>query len=169
MIFAGLGAESTAPAAAAAAAPSVAPAAAIPAAVAPAAAITPPVVASRANRDPFKRPGAGQRGFIPHSLRTQFVSEFDPFPMIMHFPGARLPRGIMNPPRSDPGFETPKADPSGQSSLPASVPSPVNVTARMLPPGLIMALGILPPVRGVRSGRVNPSALVAGGRRPSSL
>lgn len=137
--------------------------------VAPAAAITPPVASTQAMRDPFQRPSNMKPGFIPRSLRTQFVPEFEPFPSIMHFPGARVPRGIALPRASEPGAETPRADPSGQSSLPASVPSPVKMNARMMPPSLIMALGIMPPVRGVRSGRVNPSALVAAGRKPSGV
>lgn len=179
MILAAFGADSTVTAAAAAAAPSVKPAASIPASVSPAAAVVPvpaapaaasmPMAATRANRDPFSRPAGGRRGFIPQSLQTQFVPEFDPFPMVMHFPGARVPRGIANPRRAEPGFETPRADPSGQSSLPASVPSPVKMNARMLPPGLVMALGIMPPVRGVRANRVNPMALVAAGRKPTAV
>jgi hypothetical protein len=169
MIFAAFGADTTASAAAAAAAPSVAPAAAVPATVAPAAAITPPVASTQATRNPFQRPGNMKPGFIPKSLRTQFVPEFEPFPGIMHFPGARLPRGVMNPRASEPGAETPVARPEDQAGLPASIPSPVKMNARMLPPSLIMALGIMPPVQGVRSGRVNPNMLVAAGRKPSGV
>jgi len=173
MYIAGFLGENTTPAAAAAAAPSVTPAAAMVAPVVPpaATAITPPVVPSQETRNPFARPAAGRRGFIPQSLATQFVPEFEPFPTIMHWRGGqRLPRGIRNPPRSEPGAETPRADPSGQSSIPASVPSPVKMKAgRMMPPGLVMALGIMPPVRGVRANRVNPLALVAAGRNPTSV
>lgn len=166
MYIAGFGADNTASAAAAAAAPSVTPAALVPASVAPASVITPPVAPTQATRNPFTRPAAGRRGFVPQSLRTQFVPEFEPFPGIMHFPGARLPMGIHNSRRAEPGAETPRADPSGQSSIPASIPSPVKMNARMMPPGLVMALGIMPPVRGVRASRVDPSALVTGGRGP---
>lgn len=160
MIIAGFLGQNTATAAAAAAAPSVIPAAAVPSAG------SPPVAVSQATRNPFQRPPGGRRGSVPQMLRTQFVPEFDPFPSIMHFPGPRLPMGIHNPRRAEPGFETPRADPSGQSSIPASIPSPVKMNARTMPPGLVMALGIMPPVRGVRAGRNDPSALVAGGRGP---
>jgi hypothetical protein len=158
MLIASFGQTSTAPAAAAAAASSV---------TAPAA----PVMPSQATRDPFQRPANARPGFIPQSLQTEFVPEFEAFPTVMHWRGGRgLPRGVRNPPRSEPGAETPRADPSGQSSLPVSVPSPVKMRAgRMMPPGLVMALGIMPPVRGVRADRVNPLALVAAGRNPTGV
>jgi hypothetical protein len=159
MLFASFGQESSAPAAAAAAAPATTPV------------ITPPVAPSQETRAPFTRPPEATPGFVPRSLQTAFLPEFGPFPSVMQTPLATgLPLGVRNPMRSGPGALTPQADPSGQSSVPASVPSPVKVKAgRMMPPGLIMALGIMPSVRGVRGGHVNPAAIVAAGRKPTTM
>jgi len=138
--------------------------------------ITPPVAATNATRTPFTRPAQARANFVPRSIDTGFIPEFEPFPMIMLPQMPRVPQGIRNPLASEPqGGGVPTAgtlpaDASGQSSIPAGVPSPVKMrSGRMMPPGLVMALGIMPPVRGVRSGHVNPSRLVAAGRKPGSM
>lgn len=131
-----------------------------------------PVKVSQATRTPFQRPAEARGSFIPRSPTTGFIPEFGPFPAVMPPTMVQsLPVGVHNPLRSDPGSNQPiAADPSGQSSLPAGVPAPVKVrSGRLMPPGLIMALGIMPPIRGVRAGRVNPAALVAAGRVPSAV
>jgi hypothetical protein len=157
MIIAGFAGEDTVPAAAAAA-------------------ITPPVAPSAATRAPFTRPPQARSNFVPRSLDTGFIPEFEPFPSIMFPQMPRIPQGIHNPMASEPqsgGVPTAgalPADPSGQSSVPAGTPSPVKMrSGRMMPPGLVMALGVMPSIRGVRSGRVNPTAMVATGRKPTAL
>jgi hypothetical protein len=137
---------------------------------------TSPVTPSAATRNPFTRPASATPGYVPRSLDTGFNPEFEPFPMIMMPQMPRIPQGIRNPMASEPqsgGVPTAgalPADPSGQSTVPAGVPSPVKMgSGRMMPPGLVMALGVMPSIRGVRSGRVNPGALVAGGRKPGAL
>lgn len=137
--------------------------------------IAPPVAASVATRTPFQRPVQATSRYMPRSLDTGFIPEFEPFPSVMlpQMPRSiRLPSGVRNPLASEPGSGgvPTSADPSGQSTIPAGTPSPVRLrSGRMLPPNLVMALGIMPSVRGVRSGRVNPSALIASGRKPGSL
>jgi hypothetical protein len=113
---------------------------------------------------------------MPRSLDTGFIPEFEPFPTIMLPQMPRIPQGIRNPMAAEPGSggvptaSGLPADPSGQSSLPAGVPSPIKMrSGRMLPPALVMALGVMPSIQGVRSGRVNPTALVATGRKPTTL
>jgi hypothetical protein len=197
MIIAGFLGEDTLPAAAAAATAATTPVTAIPATatpivpaaaapVAPAAALAPAasmasmgvISPSRAARNPFKRPASANPNFVPQSLNTGFIPEFEPFPSIMPSPFfPRAPQGIHVSRRAEPqsggvptatGTTTLPADPSGQSSIPAGVPSPVKGSmGRMFPPGLIQALGIMPPIRGVRTGRVNPNTLVAAGRKPA--
>ena len=134
------------------------------------------VTPSAATRNPFTRPVQATPGFVPRSLDTGFVPEFGPFPSVMVPQMARLPMGIRNPLRSEPqGGGVPTAgtlpaDPSGQSSVPAGIPSPVKMhTGRMMPPWLIQALGIMPSVRGVRAGYVNPAGIVASGRKPGMV
>jgi hypothetical protein len=188
MIIAGFLGEDTLPAAAAAAAASTTPVTAaapataapvVPAApIAPAAQPTGLVSPTRAARDPFKRPASASSNFVPRSLNTGFIPEFEPFPAIMPSPFfPRAPRGIHVSRHAEPqsggvpmatGATTLPADPSRQSSIPAGVPSPVKGSmGRMFPPGLIQALGIMPPIRGVRAGRVNPGTVVAAGRKPA--
>jgi hypothetical protein len=180
MIIAGFLGEDTLPAAAAAASiPAAAPAAAPAAPVVPAVAAPIAPTPSRATRDPFMRPVQATPNYVPRSLDTGFVHEFQPFPTIMLPQMPRIPLGIRSPLAAEPqsggvptatGMTALPADPSGQASIPAGVPSPVKGSmGRMFPPGLIMALGIMPSVRGVRSGRVSPTGLVASGRKPGSL
>jgi hypothetical protein len=136
---------------------------------------TSPVTPSAATRNPFTRPAQATSNYVPRSLDTGFIPEFEPFPTIMLPQMPRIPRDIHNPMASEPqGGGVPTAglpaDPSGQSSIPAGVPSPVKMrSGRMMPPGLIMALGIMPSVRGVRSGRVDPTAMIKSGRSPGAL
>jgi hypothetical protein len=134
------------------------------------------VTPSAATRTPFTRPVQATSNFVPRSLDTGFIPEFEPFPLVMLPQMPRLPRGMHNPLASEPqsgGVPTAgtlPADPSGQSSVPAGVPSPVKMHAgRMMPPGLIMALGIMPSISGVRGGHVNPTTLVARGRKPGAV
>jgi hypothetical protein len=167
MIIAGFFGEDTAPAAAVAAmapTPTSAPA------------ITPPVVPSAATRTPFTRPAQANPNFVPRSLDTGFIPEFETFPMVMLPQMPRVPQGIRDLHAGQaqaggvPTAGALPADPSGQSSVPAGTPSPVKMrSGRMMPPGLVMALGIMPSIRGVRSGRVNPSAMVATGRKLGAL
>jgi hypothetical protein len=130
------------------------------------------VTPSAATRNPFTRPANATPNFVPRSFDTGFVPEFEPSPQTMMPMFPRLPIGVRAEPQSGgvptaSGAATLPADPSGQSSIPAGIPSPVQGSmGRAFPPSLIMALGIMPPVRGVRAGRVNPSSLVAGGRKP---
>jgi hypothetical protein len=135
------------------------------------------VTPSQATRAPFTRPVQATPNFVPTTPQTGFIPEFGPEFSTMLPQMPRIPVGIRNPLRSEPqggGIPTMgpsanamPADPSGQSSVPAGIPSPVKsgMGGRMFPPSLIMALGIMPPVRGVRAGRVNPMALVAAGRK----
>jgi hypothetical protein len=188
MIFAGFLGEQTTPTT-----PSAAPVA-VPAPAAPVVPTAPPVVPaataanlvtpSAATRNPFTRPVQATHKFVPSSLHTAFIPEFQPFPTVMlpMLPrSTRLPAGVHQPMAAEPqpggaptmggffGADAPgalPADPSGQSSVPPSIPSPVKMSGgRMMPPGLIMALGIMPQIRGVRTRHVNPSALVSGGRK----
>ena len=179
MIIAGFLGQDTAPVVAPAIAPPAVPASApVAPAPSPAPTITPPVAASNATRAPFTRPSQATANFMPRSLDTGFIPEFETFPMVMLPQMPRVPQGVRNP--NDAGAELRTggaptagdrpADASGQSSLPAGVPSPVKMrSGRMFPPSLIMALGIMPPVRGVRTGRVNPSQLIAAGRKPGMV
>ncbi len=135
------------------------------------------VTPSAATRNPFVRPVQATPNYVPTTPATGFIPEFGPEFSSMLPAMPRIPVGIRNPLRSEPqggGIPTMgpspaslPADPSGQSSVPAGIPSPVkgSMGGRMLPPSFIMALGIMPPVRGVRAGRVNPGALVASGRK----
>ena len=168
MIIAGFLGEDTAPVAAAAASAAVPTAAAAPAVALP--------TGSRAERDPFTRPAQARSSFVPRSFDTGFIPEFSPFPSVMLPQMVRSPMGIRNPLRSEPqGGGVPTAgtlpaDPSGQSSVPAGVPSPVKMRpGRMMPPWLVQATGLMPSIRGVRTGHVNPTALVAGGRKPGMV
>lgn len=135
-----------------------------------------PVSPSQATRAPFTRPVQATSNFVPRSPDTGFVSEFSPFPGVLNPYMGHLPVGIRQPLAAEPqGGGVPTAgtlpaDPSGQSSIPAGIPSPVRASmGRSMPPGLLMALGIMPPIRGVRSGRNNPGAIVASGRNPGSM
>ena len=135
------------------------------------------VTPSQETRNPFTRPAQATANYVPRSLDTGFKPEFEPFPMVMNPQMPRLPQGIRNPLAAEPqagGVPTAgdalPADPSGQSSIPSSVPSPVKMRGgRMMPPHMLMALGIMPGIRGVRSGRNNPAALVASGRNPGTM
>jgi hypothetical protein len=190
MIIAGFLGEDTAPAAAAAAstapaAASAAPVAATPAVAATQAIVAPPAAApaapaampsgvqavSRGTRDPFKRPAGARNALGVRNWQTGFVTEFQPFPSVMAPMMMPLQPGMRNPSGAGPAPALPStalpADPSGQSSVPAGVPSPVKGrVGRLFPPSLIMAMGIMPPVRGVRMGN-NPAALIAAGRKPA--
>lgn len=180
MIIAGFLGEDTLPAAAAAATAATTPVTAVPATATPAAPAVTPIapVASRATRDPFRRPAAARPNFVPRSLDTGFIPEFEPFPSIMVSPFfPRLPLGVRSQLAAEPqsggvptatGTMPLPADPSGQASIPRGIPSPVKGSmGRMFPPGLIQRLGIMPPIRGVRAGRVNPTSWVAAGRKPA--
>jgi hypothetical protein len=139
------------------------------------------VTPSQATRNPFTRPVQATPNYVPTTPQAGFIPEFGPEFSTMLPQMPRLPVGIRNPLRSEPqGGGVPTmglsaaslpADPSGQSSIPAGIPSPVKsaMGGRMFPPSLVMALGIMPPVCGVRTGRVSPGALVASGRKPGML
>lgn len=102
--------------------------------------IAPPVAASVATRTPFQRPVQATSRYMPRSLDTGFIPEFEPFPSVMlpQMPRSiRLPSGVRNPLASEPGSGgvPTSADPSGQSTIPAGTPSPVRLrSGRMLPP-----------------------------------
>jgi hypothetical protein len=112
---------------------------------------------------------------MPRSLDTGFIPEFGPFPSVMlpMMPGSiRLPAGVRNPLASEPGsggVPTTTA-PAEQSTVPAGTPAPVRLrSGRLLPPHVVMALGIMPGIRGIRTGRVSPTKLVSAGRRPAGM
>ena len=125
-------------------------------------------------RVPFSRPVQSTPGFTPRSFDTGFIPEFEPYPQVMLPQFARLPAGVHQPLAAEPGG-SPAAvqDPAAAAVAAQATAQPPSATAikkramRMLPPGLVMALGIMPPPRAgnVRSG-LNPDSLVAKGRNP---
>jgi hypothetical protein len=134
--------------------------------------ITPPVAASNATRAPFTRPPQARANFVPRSLDTGFIPEFEVFPTVMLPQMPRIPQGIRNPLASEPqSGGVPTMGPAmPQAAGPAGVSSPIKMRSGfMFPPGLVQALGIMPPIRGVRAGRVNPGAMVAAGRKPGMV
>jgi hypothetical protein len=152
----------------------VAPAAAAAIAQTVAPVISPPVAASAATRTPFTRPSQANPNFVPRSLDTGFIPEFETFPMIMLPQMPRVPRGISNPVAAQPqsgGVPTAGDVPAAVSAAaPAAAPAQVTMkSGRALPFAMIQAMGIMPGVRGVRTGKVNPGALVASGRNPGTL
>jgi hypothetical protein len=130
------------------------------------------VSSSRRARDPFKRPAGAQNALGVRSFQTGFVTEFQPFPMVMNPMMIPIQAGIRNPGGAGPAMALPSAgnlpaDPSGQASIPAGIPSPVKgQMGRMFPPSLIMRMGITPPVRGIRSGN-SPVSFIRAGRKPT--
>jgi hypothetical protein len=80
---------------------------------------------------------------------------------------ARPPKGIALPAASEPGNPAPAAPTNVLAEAPNGLPSPVKVKAqRMIPPHLVMAMGILPFGRNIKASR-SPDGLVATGRKPS--
>jgi hypothetical protein len=97
--------------------------------------------------------------------RSGFIPEFETYSTMLPRM-LRMPKGIALPAAAEPGIPAP----AGQSTVPAAapngLPAPVRVRGnRMFPPHLIMALGIIPAARGVRSN-ISPDAFVAAGRKP---
>jgi hypothetical protein len=132
------------------------------------------MILSEGPRVPFARPVQATAGFVPHSMDTGFVA-YDPFPLVMMPQMARIPGGVHQPLASEPGALPPVSSGVITAAVTAAqtTAQPPSATAikqrsmRMLPPSLIMALGILPAPRAgnVRSG-LNPIAFVARGRTP---
>jgi hypothetical protein len=123
-------------------------------------------------RVPFDRPAAATPGFMPRSLDTGFIPEFEPYPTVMLPQMARLPAGVHQPLTAEPGVLPSPTNPTTVAATPQQAPD-VKVlkqrSLRMMPIPLLMALGIFPgPRGGVRSG-LNPDRFVKGGRRPSGL
>jgi len=119
-------------------------------------------------RVPFERPVQGTPGFVPRSLDTGFVPEFQPYPMIMQTPMARMPAGVHQPLTAEPG-SVPAAVAAAAAPQPPSANAIKHKSMRMMPIPLMMAVGIFPSPRrgGIRSG-LDPSRLVAGGRNPGA-
>lgn len=120
-------------------------------------------------RVPFERPVQASPGFMPRSLDTGFVApENNPFPQIMAARLLRAPTGVHQPLTAEPGVL-----PAAAAAAAAAAPQPPSGEAikkrgmRMLPPSLLMRLGIFlgPRTVGIRAG-LDPSKFVASGRKP---
>jgi len=105
-------------------------------------------------------------------MDTGFIAH-DPFPLVMMPQMARIPGYIRQPLASEPGALPPVSSEAVAAAVAQATVQPPSAMAikqrsmRMLPPSLIMALGIIPGPRtgNVRSG-LNPVAFVARGRKP---
>jgi hypothetical protein len=119
------------------------------------------------SRVPFERPVQAGAGFVPRSLDTGFVPEFDPFPQIMRVPMARLPAGVHHPLTAEPGVLPAPTATTAPVETPPSATAIKRKGMHMMSPALIMALGIQPSPRrgGIRAG-LDPSSLVTAGRNP---
>jgi len=119
------------------------------------------------SRVPFERPVQASSGFVPRSLDTGFVAaENLPFPQVMAARLARLPAGVQQPLAAEPGT-LPAAQPVDSGTPPSATGIVKAKRARMLPIPLLMTVGMFSPPRGgVRAG-LNPSKVVAAGRKPS--
>jgi len=121
-------------------------------------------------RVPFERPVQASPGFMPRSLDTGFVApENNPFPQIMAARLLRAPTGVHQPLTAEPGVLPQTAATAAAAAAPQA-PSGEAIKKRgmrMLPPPLLMRLGIFPGPRavGIRAG-LDPSRFVAGGRKP---
>lgn len=125
-------------------------------------------------RVPFERPVQATRGFVPRSLDTGFIP-FDPFPYTMLPQMARIPGTIHQPLRAEPGALPPvstkvvaaAATAAQATAQPPSATAIKQRSMRMLPPSLIMALGVFPQPRAgnIRSG-LDPMRAIATGRSP---
>lgn len=115
-------------------------------------------------RVPFERPVQATPGFVPRSMDTGFVApEHLPFPQVMAARLSRLPMGVHQPLKAEPGV-LPPASPVETPPSPAKIRAKA---ARMLPIPLLMTVGMFSPPRagGIRSG-LNPARMVAAGQKP---
>lgn len=126
-------------------------------------------------RVPFSRPASGTPGFTPRSMDAGFIPTDvgAAMPQILLPQFVRLPKGVHQPAAAEPGSlpaQAPGAVAAAAAQATAQPPSATAIQKRSmqrLPLSLVMALGIIPPIRAgnVRSG-LNPSMFVAKGRNP---
>lgn len=122
-------------------------------------------------RVPFDRPVQATSGFVPRSLDTGFIpTEMDPFSQVMLPRLARLPAGVHHPLVAESGV---LPSTGAEAVAVAATAQPPSATAikkrsmRMMPPALLMAIGVFPsPGRGNVRGGLDPSRLVSRGRNP---
>lgn len=136
-----------------------------------------------ADRVPFTRSAAAGPNFVPGRMNTGFTPEFQPpfanmipqfanMPAGIALPGAAYPDGsplapMPAAPSSVPATAAMKgAEAAAAVSMPAVAAAIRNGGRGGLPPHMLMALGVLPGVRGLPGrGSMDPGALVTAGRK----